>query len=79
VDLGLVEEVRVEGSKVVVRLISTALGCPMLGLIAQKAKEVIASIPEVKGVEVEFVLNKPWTPARLTEEGKRRHKEITGF
>lgn len=79
VDLGLVDEVRVEGPKVVVRLIPTAPGCPMLGFIAQKAKEAVASIPGVEGAEVELVLDKPWTPDRLTEEGKKRFREITGF
>lgn len=79
VDLGLVEEIKVEGQKVVVRLIPTAPGCPVLGLIAQRAKEAISSVPGVEEAEVEFILDKQWTPDRMTEEGRKRLKEITGF
>lgn len=70
VNLGLVYGVDIADSKVKVRMTLTAMGCPATGLIEFQAKEAVATIPGVDDVEVEFTFDPPWTPDRMTEEGK---------
>ena len=79
-DLGLVYGVEVEGDTVRVKMTLTAPGCPVGAYLPALAEEVIrAEVPEVKNVEVELVFDPPWTPLRITEEGRRRLRELYGF
>ena len=79
VDLGLVDEVKVEGPEVVVKMLFTAPGCPMIGYIFGKVREAVLKLPGVKEVRVEVVKDKMWSPERLTEEGRRRLRSLTGM
>jgi len=79
VDLGLVEEVKVEGSEVTIKMLLTAPGCPMVGYIFGKVRQAVLGLPGVKEVRVEVVREKTWTPDRLTEEGRRRLQSLTGM
>ena len=72
VDLGLVYDVRVDdGNKVRVQMTLTAPGCGMGPYIAQQAEWRLAEINGVEDVEVEIVFDPPWTPDRITEDGKK--------
>ena len=78
-DLGLVYGVEVYGSRVKVRMTLTAPGCPMAAYLPALVEEVIKQeVPEAEDVEVEVVWDPPWSPRRVTEEGRRRLKEIFG-
>lgn len=79
VDLGLVDEIKVEGPIVTVKMLLTAPGCPMIGYIFAKVRQAIERIPGVKEVQVEVARGKSWTPDRLTEEGRRRLRSLTGM
>ncbi|HIE09744.1 MAG TPA: metal-sulfur cluster assembly factor [Armatimonadetes bacterium] len=79
VDLGLVDEVKVEGPSVTVKMLFTAPGCPMVGYIFSRVREEVLKLPGVKEVQVEVVKDKTWTPERLTEEGRRRLRSLTGM
>jgi metal-sulfur cluster biosynthetic enzyme len=80
VDLGLIYGIRFEeeedGARVFVDMTLTAPGCPMSGPIGITAREAIMRIPGVKDAVVSFVWDPPWTPERITEEGK---KVLRGF
>jgi metal-sulfur cluster biosynthetic enzyme len=39
---------------------------------------VRSEVPGVEDVEVEIVWDPPWTPLRITEEGRRLLKQIYG-
>ncbi len=72
VDLGLVYTVDVkEDGDVNVEMTLTAPGCPMHDTIARAAEMAIETLPDVKEAHVAMVWNPPWTPDRLTDEGRR--------
>ena len=71
VDLGLVYAVDVNDGDVNVEMTLTAPGCPMHETIARAAEMAIETLPDVKGAHVKMVWNPPWTPERLTDEGRR--------
>lgn len=71
VDLGLVYAVEVAGDTVNVDMTLTAPMCPMHETIARAAEMAIETLPEVKEAHVNMVWNPPWTPERLTDEGRR--------
>lgn len=72
VDLGLVYDVEIHESGVVdVTMTLTAIGCPAQDMVKADAEMAVMRLPGVQGVNVEFVWTPPWTPARMTEEGKR--------
>ncbi|NMP21049.1 metal-sulfur cluster assembly factor [Sulfobacillus harzensis] len=72
VDLGLVYTVDVQGDGGVnVEMTLTAPGCPMHDTIARAAEMAIETLPDVKEAHVKMVWNPPWTPDRLTDEGRR--------
>lgn len=71
VDLGLIYTVDVKESDVNVEMTLTAPGCPMHDTIARAAEMAIESLPDVKEAHVTMVWNPPWSPDRLTDEGRR--------
>ncbi|MCE4610472.1 MAG: iron-sulfur cluster assembly protein [Desulfurococcales archaeon] len=84
-DLGLIYEVKVEKSKssrplVKVKMTLTAIGCPVSVALPAYVEEAIReAVPEAEDVEVEVVFDPPWTPERVTEEGRELLKAIYGY
>jgi metal-sulfur cluster biosynthetic enzyme len=79
VDLGLVYNVHVHPNGVVdIEMTLTAIGCPVQDMIKADAELAVLKVPGVKGVNVDFVWSPPWTPARMTEEGKKQMRML-GF
>ncbi len=70
VNLGLVYGVDIADSSVKVRMTLTSMGCPATGLIEFQAKEAVGTVDGVDDVEVEFTFDPPWSPDRMTEEGR---------
>ena len=75
VDLGLVYGMKVEsvpegGNHVDIQMTLTAQGCGMGPSIAADAKHKIEEIPEVADADVEVVWDPPWTPDKMSDEGK---------
>ncbi len=72
VDLGLVYDVSVSDDKnVSVLMTLTAAGCGMGPFIAQQAEWAVAEVEGVKDVNVEIVFEPPWSPERISEDGKK--------
>ncbi|MCE4604565.1 MAG: iron-sulfur cluster assembly protein [Aeropyrum sp.] len=83
-DLGLIYEVRVEGPrekpKVKVKMSLTAIGCPVgVALPAYVEEAIREAVPEAEDVEVEVVFDPPWTPERVTPEGRELLKALYGY
>lgn len=77
VDLGLVyslELQRPSESELVVEISMTltAPGCGMGPTIAEDARQKILSLPGVTGAEVNLVWDPPWSPERISQEGKEK-------
>jgi len=71
-DLGLVYGIDIDGAKVTVAMTLTTRGCPMHESIAWGVKCALLNLDGVEEVEVQIVWDPPWTPARMTAEGRER-------
>lgn len=70
VNLGLVYEVRIDGARVELTMTLTTIGCPAQDELEQTAKAAVRTVEGVEAVEVRWVFDPPWTPGRVTEEGR---------
>jgi metal-sulfur cluster biosynthetic enzyme len=71
VNLGLVYEVLVDDDRVVVKMTTTAPGCPVGNYIVAQAKRTIERLEGVKEIDIELVYDPPWQESMITEEGRR--------
>jgi len=69
-DLGLIYDITQENGKVRIQMTLTALGCPIGPVLAEEIRWKVGQLPGVEEVEVDIVFSPPWTPERLTEEGR---------
>lgn len=76
VDLGLVYSLDIKssesGSSVNVQMTLTAPGCGMGPIIASEARQKILTIDGISDANVELVWDPPWSPERISEEGKQK-------
>jgi probable FeS assembly SUF system protein SufT len=76
VDLGLVYSLDIKtgegGSSVNVQMTLTAPGCGMGPIIAAEARQKILTIDGISDANVELVWDPPWSPDRISEEGKQK-------
>ena len=71
VNLGLVYGVDIgDDSNVKIRMTLTSMGCPATGLIEFQAQEAVKTVDGVKDAVVEWTFDPPWSPDKMTEEGK---------
>ena len=71
VNLGLVYELLVEDGRVMVKMTTTASGCPVGNYLVAQAKRAIEKLAGVKEIDVELVYDPPWQESMITEEGRR--------
>jgi metal-sulfur cluster biosynthetic enzyme len=71
VDLGLIYDVEIAGTKVRVTMTLTTPGCPMHESLCGGAQTALLNLEGVAEAEVELVWDPPWNPAMMTEEGRR--------
>jgi len=76
VDLGLIYSCTVApgegGNEVAVKMTLTAPGCGMGPVLAREAEEKIGALEGVKSASVEVVWEPPWSPDRITPEGRQK-------
>lgn len=76
VDLGLIYSLELSGeapaARADIKMTLTAPGCGMGPTIAGEAERKIRSLPEIADACVELVWDPPWTPERISPEGKER-------
>jgi metal-sulfur cluster biosynthetic enzyme len=70
VDLGLLYDAEIEGSKVKIIHSLTSMGCPAGPMIQEDIHSVVAALPDVEDVEIELTWDPPWTPDRMSEDAK---------
>jgi metal-sulfur cluster biosynthetic enzyme len=70
VDMGLVVSLEQQAGTVAMKLTFTAMGCPAMEMILDDIRARLLQVPGVEQVQIEVVWDPPWTPARLTEEGR---------
>jgi len=74
VDLGLIYGVRVEnqGADVEVDMTLTAQGCPSHTEISRDVRTTLLAMPGVNTAKVNVVWDPPWTPQRISPEGRQK-------
>lgn len=72
VDLGLVLDTSIDERHVQVVMTLTTPGCPLHGVITRDAEIRVGRVPGVRTVLVDLAWDPPWTPDRMTEEGRRQ-------
>lgn len=74
VDLGLVEDIRIDqdGDPFTIRitLLPTFIGCPALDMIAKDVEQQVRDLPHVSACQVTWVFEPPWSVDRISDAGK---------
>ncbi|HEU5299997.1 MAG TPA: metal-sulfur cluster assembly factor [bacterium] len=68
-DLGLIYDLEIVGWDVTIKMTLTAVGCPIGPAIAEEIRNKLQSVG-AGNVIVDFVWSPPWTPDRLSEDGR---------
>lgn len=79
VDLGLLYGVEQDDEgNVRLKMTLTSMGCPLTEQIMGDAKAVVGPLDGVTSVDVDWVWEPPWSPEKMTEEGRFMMK-VMGF
>jgi len=79
VDLGLVYRCDVDPEgHVDIDMTLTSMGCPVQDMIQSDAEIAAMKVDGVTRVKVDFVWSPPWTPQKMTEDGKKQMR-MFGF
>ena len=70
VELGLLYDVEIDGTKVKLIHSLTSMGCPAGPMIQEDMHNVAAAVPGVEEVEIELTWDPPWTPERMSDDAK---------
>ncbi|HXW77760.1 MAG TPA: iron-sulfur cluster assembly protein [Candidatus Eremiobacteraceae bacterium] len=71
INLGLIYDIAIDGSKVAVLMTLTTPGCPVAGMFLASVKSAIEAIPGVTECTVDLTFTPPWDPrAHCSEEAK---------
>ena len=70
VDLGLIYDVSIHGSKVKVTMTLTTPGCPMHESLCAGVQTAVLGLDGVEDAEVELVWDPQWHPSMMTEAGR---------
>jgi metal-sulfur cluster biosynthetic enzyme len=72
VDLGLIYDVKIIEDWVGVKMTLTTPGCGMSGMISQQVRNRLLRLPGVKDADVRIVWEPAWSPARMSDEAKKK-------
>ena len=79
VDLGLIYNVDIDDAgEVNIDMTLTSMGCPVQDMIQADAELAAMKVEGVKKVTVEFVWSPPWSPQKMSEDGKKQMR-MFGF
>jgi metal-sulfur cluster biosynthetic enzyme len=68
VSLGLIYDVKIEGSTVLVTMTLTSPGCPVAGMFINAVHAALLSIPGVTDAKVDLTFSPPWDPRTMASE-----------
>lgn len=72
VELGFIYEVKVENEgNVHIKMTLTNPYCPFHRMFVNRVEEAVRNLG-VKNVDVELVFDPPWTPERISPEGRKK-------
>lgn len=71
-DMGIISGVRFEGDAVGVDLILTTGWCPFSMHLFNLINDEVGKVPDVAGVDVKVVWDRPWTADRMSAEARAK-------
>jgi len=77
-DLGLVYDITTVDGVVDIKMTLTAMGCAMGPQIVSEIQNKMLTVDGAEDCKVEMVWNPPWSPERLSEDG-RLQLQAMGF
>lgn len=72
VDMGLVEEIHIEGSEVAIDMVLTTGWCPFVANLHQTMIDEVSRLPGVESVSVDVVWDPVWTMDRMSEQARQQ-------
>ncbi len=69
-DLGLIYDITAVEGVVNIKMTLTAVGCSMGPQLVGEIESKLLSIDGIEDAKVEMVWNPPWTPERVSEDGR---------
>ena len=72
VDMGVVEDVRLDGAHVEVDLVLTTGWCPFVASMSSAIPERLTRLDGVRSVDVQVVWDPVWTTDRLSESAREK-------
>lgn len=69
-DLGLIYDITIVEGKVDIKMTLTAVGCSLGPQMVGEIESKLLSVDGAEDCKVELVWNPPWTPERLTDDGR---------
>jgi metal-sulfur cluster biosynthetic enzyme len=72
VDMGVVEDVRVDGARVEVDLVLTSGWCPFVATMSSAIPDRLTKLDGVDDVDVQVVWDPVWTMDRLSESAREK-------
>ena len=72
VDMGVVEDVRVDGSHVDVDLVLTTGWCPFVASMSSAIPDALKHVDGIESVDVQVVWDPVWTMDRLSESAREK-------
>ncbi len=78
VDLGLVYGVEVTDGVAHVTMTLTTMGCPLTELLHQQCTLVLARLPNIDDVRVEFTFSPPWSTDMMSDQAREELRAM-GF
>jgi len=71
-DLGLIYQIEAKPDSVHVKMTLTAAACPAAQSLPEQVRQKISSALGVKQVNVEVTFDPPWTPEKISPEGRKK-------
>ena len=72
VDLGLIYDIQISETKIVIRMTLTTPGCPLMSHLINEVSLALHSLAPHIGSEVELTWEPPWHPRMMSESAKRK-------
>lgn len=71
-DLGLIYDVSFKEGVAMIKMTLTAPGCPFMAQLVDQVKQEVGGLIGVESVKVDLVFEPPWSPDKMTEEGRKK-------
>ncbi|HLJ83758.1 MAG TPA: metal-sulfur cluster assembly factor [Candidatus Eremiobacteraceae bacterium] len=76
VSLGLIYDIKIDGSKVDVVMTLTSPGCPVAGAFMASVQSAVSQVPGVADCHVDLTFSPPWDPRTMASD---EAKMMMGF